>query len=391
MTTPITNRSYVAPYIKDVPRSGIRDFFEIVSTRKDIISLGIGEPDFVSPWNICEASVYALEHGATSYTSNLGTIELRQAICDYLSKFDLSYSPEEETLVTVGVSEALDLAIRAVVTPGDEVIYHEPAFVAYAPLITFAHGVPVSVTTRREDNFHLRREALEAVVTDRTRALLINFPTNPTGAIMREDELREIAQFAIDHDIVIITDEIYAELTFGEKHVSIAKLPGMKERTILLNGLSKAWAMTGFRIGYACAPHDLIEAMMKIHQYSMMCAPVLSQKGAEEALRGTQKDVQRMFLEYEKRRNFLCARFNEMGLPCQPPEGAFYAWPYIGDYGLTAMEFSMALLEEEDVACVPGTAFGPSGEGFLRCAFATSMDELKEAADRIERFINKRK
>ena len=208
---------------------------------------------------------------------------------------------------------------------------------------------------------------------------------------MREDELREIAQFAIDHDIVIITDEIYAELTFGEKHVSIAKLPGMKERTILLNGLSKAWAMTGFRIGYACAPHDLIEAMMKIHQYTMMCAPVLSQKGAEEALRGTQNDVRRMFLEYEKRRNFLCARFNEMGLPCQPPEGAFYAWPYIGDYGLTAMEFSMALLEEEDVACVPGTAFGPSGEGFLRCAFATNMDELKEAADRIERFIKKRK
>ncbi|MDA1044189.1 MAG: aminotransferase class I/II-fold pyridoxal phosphate-dependent enzyme [Verrucomicrobia bacterium] len=389
MEAPPPQRSFVAPYIKSVPRSGIRDFFEIVSTRKDIISLGIGEPDFVSPWHICEASVYALEHGATCYTSNLGTLELRHGICEYLKKYELNYSPKTETLITVGVSEALDLAVRAIVQPGDEIIYHEPSFVAYAPIITFAHGVPVPVTTTRENHFHLTRASLEKVVTQRTRALLINFPTNPTGAIMREDELREIAEFAIEHDILVISDEIYAELTFGEQHISIAKFPGMKERTILLNGFSKAWAMTGFRIGYACAPADLIEAMMKIHQYTMMCAPILSQKAAEEALRGGDIHVNRMVKEYEKRRNFICASFNAIGIPCHPPEGAFYAWPYIGEFGLTSMEFSLRLIEEESVACVPGTAFGASGEGFMRCAFATGLDQIKEAVTRIGRFVKK--
>ncbi len=379
----------VASYLGSVPRSGIRDFFEIVATRKDIISLGIGEPDFVSPWHICEAAIYALEHGATSYTSNLGVLELRETICEYLEeRFGAKYDPQNECLVTVGVSEALDLAVRAVIDPGDEVLYHEPSFVAYAPLITFAHGVPVSIPTRRENNFHLTRAELEAVVTKKTKAIMLNFPTNPTGATLGREELADIAEFAVEHDLIVISDEIYAELTFDSNHVSIAALPGMKERTILLNGFSKAWAMTGFRLGYACAPPQFTEAMMKIHQYTMMCAPVVSQKAAAEALRGGDAHVTRMRDEYRRRRNFISTSFNECGLPCTPAEGAFYAWPYIGDFGLSSMDFSLRLLEEENVACVPGTAFGASGEGYLRCSFATEMEEIKEAARRIANFTS---
>ena len=380
--------SRVAKHLADVPRSGIRDFFEIVATRRDIISLGIGEPDFTAPWHVCEASVFALERGATSYTANLGLLELREAVSAYtLREHGVRYDPGNEILIAVGVSEALDLAIRAIVNPGDEVLYHDPGFVAYAPLITFAHGRPVAVTTRREDAFKLRRKDLEAKVTPRTRALLLNFPTNPTGAVMTAEDLAEVAAFAIEHDLVVISDEIYAELTFEGKHASIAALPGMRERTIYLNGFSKSWAMTGFRVGYACAPPDLTEAMMKIHQYCMMCAPVLSQKAAIEALRAEGSDVDDMRREYLRRRNFICAAFKDMGVDCSVPQGTFYAFPYIGNLGLSAKDFSLKFLDEHNVACVPGSAFGDSGEGFLRCAFATSLEDLREAMRRMAVFV----
>lgn len=391
MTSPTlpkkTRETFVAHHLADVPRSGIRDFFEIVSTRKDIISLGIGEPDFNTPWHICEASVYALEHGATSYTANLGLLELREAIRDYTQrKFQVGYNAKSEIMITVGVSEALDLALRAIINPGDEILYHEPCFVAYAPLITFAHGVPVPVVTHSEDNFKLRRKDLEAKVTPRSRALVINFPTNPTGAVMDARELQEIADFAIAHDLLVITDDIYAELSFDVQHATIAALPGMRERTIYLNGFSKAWAMTGFRLGYSCAPPELTEAMMKIHQYSMMCAPVLSQKAAIEALQNGDDAVQAMRAEYLRRRNYICAAFDEIAIPCIVPSGAFYAFPYIGNFGMSSKEFSLKFLDAHNVACVPGSAFGKSGEGYLRCAFATGMDDLKEAMRRLALF-----
>lgn len=382
--------SYVAHYLNDVPRSGIRDFFEIVSTRKDVISLGIGEPDFVTPWHIRESSVYALDHGATAYTANLGLLELRQAISRYVAKgYQAHYDPKTEIMVTVGVSEALDLAIRAIIEPGDEVLYHEPCYVSYGPIITFAHGVPVPVETQREDAFRLTREALEAKVTPKTKALLLNFPTNPTGAILTQSDVDEIAAFAIEHDLVVITDEIYAELTYEGERASIAAVPGMKPRTIFLNGFSKAWAMTGFRVGFSCAPQGLTEAMMKIHQYTMLCAPILAQEAAIEALEHGDNDVIEMRRTYKRRRNLMLKGFADAGIPCLKPKGAFYAFPYIGDFGLTAQDFSLRLLEEENVACVPGTAFGASGEGFVRCAYATATDEIQEALVRIARFVKR--
>jgi len=385
----MTNPSpFIASHLADVPRSGIRDFFEIVSARKDVISLGIGEPDFVAPWHICEASVFALERGATSYTSNLGLLELREELARYVEeRFHLSYDPASEILVTVGVSEGLDLAVRAMLNPGDEVVYHEPSFVSYAPVVAFAHGRAVPVPTKSANDFRLLRADLEAALTDRSRVLLLNFPTNPTGAVLPREDVEAIAACAREHDLLVIADDIYAELTYGEEHVSIASLPGMKERTIFLCGFSKAWAMTGFRIGFACAPPELTEAMMKIHQYTMMCAPVLAQKAAIEALRYGDDDVATMRGEYEKRRNFICSAFADMGVPCHVPSGAFYAFPYIGDFGLSSRDFSMKLLDEQSVACVPGSAFGASGEGFLRCAFAADLDDIKTAVDRIARFV----
>lgn len=380
-------RRFVADHLNGIPKSGIRDFFEIVSTRSDIISLGIGEPDFVTPWHIREASIYALDRGATTYTSNLGLLELRKEICQYLQTYNLAYDPGRETLVTVGVSEALDLALRAILNPGDEVIYHEPCFVAYAPLIQMARGVPVPVQTTKADQFRLTRADLEAAVTPRTRALLLNFPTNPTGGVMREAELRAVAAFAREHDLMVISDEVYAELTYGEKHVSIASLPGMEARTIYLNGFSKAWAMTGFRIGFACAPPALIDAMMKVHQYAMMCAPVLSQKAAIEALKKGEEDIVAMRSSYEKRRNLICAELNEMGLSCHLPEGSFYAFPDISATGLSSKAFALDLVNEQNVACVPGSAFGASGEGFVRCCYATAVDRIKEALQRMRIFV----
>ena len=384
-----TPRSYVAGYLRDIPRSGIRDFFEIVSSRKDVISLGIGEPDFVTPWHIREQAMFALDRGATTYTSNRGLIELRRSISDYVGKtFGVEYNPEEEILITVGVSEALDIAIRAIIEPGDEVLYHEPCFVSYAPEVRFAHGVPVAVSTRREDGFRVTRAMLEEKVSKRTKALILNFPTNPTGATLGRADVQEIAAFACEHDLVVITDEIYSELTYEGERLSIAAIPGMKDRTIFLHGFSKGWAMTGFRLGYACSSPELSEAMMKIHQYIMMCAPIVSQMAAIEALK-TQADTEEMRSSYEKRRNFICAALNESGLPCHVPKGAFYVFPYVGDYGLSSKEFALRLLDEENVACVPGSAFGACGEGFLRCAYATDIEELKEATVRIARFVER--
>jgi aminotransferase len=382
---------FIAKHLLDIPRSGIRDFFDIVSSRKDVISLGIGEPDFVTPWHIREQAIFALDRGATTYTSNRGLLELRQAISTYVGEmFGVKYDPETEILITVGVSEALDLAIRAIIEPGDEVIYHEPCFVSYAPEIRFAHGVPVAVSTTRDNGFRLTRAMLEKKVSPRTKALLLNFPTNPTGATLTQADVEDISAFAIEHDLIVITDEIYSELTYEGGRPSIAAVPGMKERTIFLHGFSKGWAMTGFRLGYACSPPELSEAMMKIHQYIMMCAPIVSQKAGIEALK-TRTDTEDMRLSYQKRRNFLCAALNEMGIPCHVPKGAFYVFPYIGDYGLSSKEFALRLLDEENVACVPGSSFGECGEGFLRCCYATDIEEIKEATERMARFVKRLK
>jgi aminotransferase len=383
-------RSRIAESVRDIPRSGIRDFFDIVAQRDDVISLGVGEPDFITPWKIREASIFALEHGATSYTANLGLPSLRRSIAKYLKrKIGVEYAAENEILVTVGVSEALDLAIRALIEPGDEVLYHEPCYVSYMPLVRFAGGVPVAVETQAEDGFRLTRAALEDKVTARTKLLIINFPNNPTGATMNLEQLQPIADFVIEHDLIVITDEVYCELTYDGAHVSIASLPGMKERTIYLHGFSKAWAMTGFRLGFSCAPVELTEAMMKIHQYTMLCAPIISQKAAIEALESGDQDVVKMCAEYNKRRNFMHASLMEVGLACCKPEGAFYMMPYIGNFGLSSKEFALRLLEEESVAVVPGSAFGACGEGFIRCCYATSFDEIKEAMIRIARFVKK--
>lgn len=380
---------FVAQHVRDIPRSGIRDFFEIVQTMQDVISLGIGEPDFVTPWHIREAAIYSLEHGRTSYTSNLGLPKLRRSISRYVSRnFGVTYSPDKEILVTVGVSEAIDSALRAIVNPGDEVLYHEPCYVSYNPSIALTYGVPVAIATRASDGFSLRADDLAAKITPKSKVLLLNFPTNPTGATQSLDELVRIAELCRKHDLIVITDEIYSELTYDSgAHHSIAAISGMKERTIFLHGFSKAFAMTGFRIGYACGPSVLIEAMMKIHQYSILCAPILSQDAAIEALENGEEDVVKMREEYQARRNFIVHRLNEMGLTCHLPKGAFYVFPEIRSTGLTSREFSLGLLEKKKVACVPGSAFGPSGEGYIRCSYATSMPQIRVAMERMEEFV----
>ena len=381
--------SRIAAHVRNIPRSGIRDFFEIVQSMKDVISLGIGEPDFVTPWHIREAAVYSLEKGKTGYTSNLGLPRLRRSISTYVDKhFSVEYNPHDEIIVTVGVSEAIDLALRALLNHGDEVLYHEPCYVSYSPTISLAGGVPIAVPTRAEDHFTLRAAALEKAVTPKTRVLMLNFPTNPTGAVMPLDELEKIASFAVKHDLIVLTDEIYSELTYDEvQHHSIAALPGMKDRTIFLHGFSKAFAMTGWRIGFACGPADIIEAMMKIHQYSILCAPIMGQEAAIEALERGGRSVERMREEYRLRRNFIVSYLNDAGIPCHSPKGAFYVFPDIRGTGLTSKEFSFKLLEAKKVAVVPGTAFGPSGEGYVRCSYATGMDQIKLAVERIADFV----
>ncbi|MDA8974950.1 aminotransferase class I/II-fold pyridoxal phosphate-dependent enzyme [Akkermansiaceae bacterium] len=380
----------LATHLNAIPRSGIRDFFELVIGRDDIISLGVGEPDFVTPWRVREAAILSLERGETSYTSNLGLLSLRNEISRYVDDFfGLKYDGASEVLITVGVSEALDLALRALVNPGDEVIYHEPCYVSYSPSIVMAHGVAVPIATTKEDGFSLKPAALAAAITEKTKIVMLNFPTNPTGAVASQEDLEGIAKLCVEHDLIVITDEIYSELRYdGIKHVSIATLPGMQERTILMHGFSKAFAMTGFRLGYACAPPVLIEAMMKIHQYGILCAPITSQVAALEALKGGAEIYSSMKEAYHERRDFLVSSLNEMGIECHSPGGAFYVFPDISKFGLTSQEFAIQLIEAEQVAAVPGTAFGESGEGFLRCCYATGMDDLKEAMMRLKRFIS---
>lgn len=388
--TPVEPVDFVARHVRGLPRSGIREFFDLVQGQPDVISLGVGEPDFVTPWHIREAAIYALERGKTSYTSNLGLLKLREAICETVRRrFGVTYDPRRETLVTVGVSEALDIALRAVVNPGDEVLYHEPCYVSYSPSVALAHGVPVPVPCRAEDGFAVRANAIAARITPRSRVLVLNFPTNPTGGTMDRAGLEAVAALVRRHNLLVITDEIYSELTFEGEHVSIASLPGMRERTIFLHGFSKAYAMTGFRIGYACGPVDLVEAMMKIHQYSMLCASITSQEAATEALRNGDPDIETMREAYRVRRNFIVDAFNRMGLACHRPRGAFYAFPSVQATGLDAKTFAVRLLCEEKVACVPGGAFGPDGEGYLRCCFATSLERIEEAVNRMERFVQR--
>jgi len=381
-------KKQIAHHVRGIPRSGIRDFFEVVQTMSDVISLGIGEPDFDTPWHIREAAIYSLEKGRTGYTSNLGLPKLRAAIADYVRGFfKVSYDPHTEVIVTVGVSEAIDLALRALVNPGDEVLYHEPCYVSYSPSIILAHGVPVAIPTREEEGFRLTAAALEQRLTESSKILFLNFPTNPTGATQTRAELEKIAALCVRRDLIVLSDEIYSELTYdGIGHVSIASLPGMRERTILLHGFSKAFAMTGFRIGYACAPAILTEAMMKIHQYAILCAATTAQDAAIEALEAGQDDIVTMRREYETRRNFIVRSFNDMGLDCFKPHGAFYVFPKISRTGLTSTDFSLRLLQEKKVAVVPGAAFGPSGEGFVRCSYATSLDKIKIAVRRIQEF-----
>ena len=381
--------NYVAEHVKNLPRSGIRDFFAIVSEMPQAISLGIGEPDFITPWKIREASIFALEQGKTSYTDNRGLLSLRSEISNYVASFfGPEYDPQTEVLVTVGVSEAIDIALRAILNPGDKVLYHEPCYVSYAPSISLAYGQAIPVGTVPEHSFSLEPEAFENAWQPGCKVLLLNFPTNPTGGTADRAKLEMLAKFAVEKDLIVISDEIYAELTYEGEHVSIAELPGMQERTILLHGFSKGFAMTGFRVGFACGPDWLIEAMMKIHQYCMMCAPILSQEAAVEALRNGTEDVLRMREQYQKRRDFTVRRFNEIGLECHLPRGSFYAFPSIKTLGLNEVDFCHRLLREQEVAVVPGTAFGPHGENHVRASFSTSYEKLVKATDRIESFID---
>ncbi len=379
---------WVADHIRDIPRSGIRDFFEVVQSMKDVISLGIGEPDFVTPWHIREAAIYSLEKGRTGYTSNLGLPRLRRSIADYVERsFGVRYEPASEVLVTVGVSEAIDTALRAILNPGDEVLYHEPCYVSYNPSVALAHGVARAIATRVEDEFSLRPEALDAAIGPRTRVVMLNFPTNPTGATLDQKAVEALAEVCIRRNLIVLTDEIYSELTYdGGRHFSIVAVPGMKERTVFLHGMSKAYAMTGFRIGYACGPEEIIDAMMKIHQYSILCAPTVSQDAGIEALERGDPAVAHMRREYELRRNYIVSACNDLGLECFKPRGAFYVFPKITSTGLGSREFSLRLLKEKNVAVVPGTAFGASGEGHVRCSYATSLDKIKIAAARIAEF-----
>jgi aminotransferase len=379
---------FIAKHVVNLPKSGIRDFFEIVSKMKDVISLGIGEPDFDTPWHIREAGIYALEKGKTHYTSNLGLIELRRAISKYVEQnFNVSYRPEDEVIITVGVSEALDLACRALINPGDKVMFHQPCYVSYHPSITLTHGVAVPVPTFAKDNFALTVEALRAAWQPGCKLLMLNLPCNPTGGTCDRAQIEAIAKFAVEKDLIVLSDEIYSELTFEGVHTSIASIPGMKERTIFLHGFSKAFAMTGWRIGYACGPAGLIEAMMKVHQYSMLCASIISQEAAIEALVRGEDAMKKMRDQYHRRRDFIVRRFNEIGLKCHLPRGSFYAFPDVSVTGMSEKDFAVGLLQAEKVAMVPGTAFGANGSGFCRACFATSYEQLIEAGNRIERHV----
>ena len=379
----------IAEHVRELPKSGIRKFFDIVAQSKDIVSLGVGEPDFNTPWHISRAAVTCLEDGGTHYTSNLGTPALRQAIARYLERrFDAKFDWQREILVTVGVSEAIDLAIRALCSPGDEVLYHEPCFVSYAPTIRLAHAVPVPVETRVEDEFRLTVAALEKKVTPRTKAILLNFPCNPTGAVLSREDMEGILKFAKKNDLIVLADEVYSELNYEDGDlISFATFPEYHDRVILLNGFSKSWAMTGYRLGYACGPEDVIDAMMKIHQYGIMSAPTLSQAAGVEAMDHGDKDVDRMRREYKKRRDYLVPALNDLGLKTVMPKGAFYIFSDIRSTGLKDEEFALKLLKEFGVAVVPGSAFGACGAGFVRMSYATSLEKIKLAVERISNML----
>ncbi len=383
-------RNPLSETIVQIEPSGIRKFFDIVSEMKDAISLGVGEPDFDTPWHIREEGIYSLEKGRTFYTSNAGLKELKQEICRYLyRRFDVSYNPNSEVMVTVGGSEAIDIALRAMCDPGDEVLIPQPSYVSYVPCTMLAGGKPVVIELEEKDNFKLTPEKLLAKITDKTKILVMPFPNNPTGAIMTKEDLAPIVDIIIEKDLFVISDEIYSELTYGTDHVTIAAFPGMKDRTILINGFSKSYAMTGWRLGYAAAPHRILEQMLKIHQFAIMCAPTTSQYAAVSALRDGDNDVQMMREAYDQRRRFVLHAFKEMGLDCFEPEGAFYAFPSIKRFGMTSDEFATRFLREEKVAVVPGTAFGASGEGFLRVSYAYSLKNLKEALGRMANFVKR--
>lgn len=385
-------RNPLAKVVVDMPPSGIRKFFDIVSEMKDAISLGVGEPDFDTPWHIREEGIYSLEKGKTFYTSNAGLKELKKEICKYLKRrFNLEYDYNLETIVTVGGSEAIDIAMRAMLEPGDEVLIPQPCYVSYHPCTVLAGGTPVVIELKGENDFKLTRQELIDAITDKTKILVLAFPNNPTGAIMDYEDLKDIVDVIIEHDLVVISDEIYSELTYGKEHVSIASFPGMKERTIVINGFSKSYAMTGWRLGYAVGPQLIIEQMIKIHQFAIMCAPTTSQYAGVEALRNGDPDVAMMRDAYDKRRRYLIHSLRNMGLECFEPYGAFYVFPCIKSLGMTSEEFATKLLQEEKVAVVPGTAFGDCGEGYLRISYAYSIENLKIALERIERFVKRHK
>ncbi len=382
---------FVARHVSGLPKSGIRDFFAIVSQMRDAVSLGIGEPDFVTPFSIRQAAIEALEKGKTSYTDNRGLKVLRESVADYVGEnYNVAYNPETEILVSIGVSEAMDVLLRAVLNPGEKVLYHEPCYVSYAPSIALCHAQAIGVPTSAADNFALTAGALRAAWEPGCRVLILNFPTNPTGGTADKKLLTEIAAFAQEKDLLVVSDEIYSELTFDGEHTSIASLPGMRDRTVFLHGFSKAFAMTGFRIGYACAPAGIMEAMLKVHQYAIMCASIVSQEAAIEALKNGRDAMLHMREKYRERRDLIVRRFNGLGLPCHSPRGAFYAFPSIAGTGMDSMTFAKTLLREQKVAMVPGTAFGKSGEGFCRASFSTSYENIIKACDRIGAFLDKK-
>lgn len=383
-------RNPLSDKVMGIEPSGIRKFFDIASEMDDVISLGVGEPDFDTPWHIRDEGIYALEKGKTFYTSNAGLMELRTEICNYLKRrVNVEYNPKTEVLITVGGSEAIDIALRAMINPGEEVIIPQPSYVSYLPCAVLADAEPVIIDLKAENEFRLTKEELLDAITPKTKVLILPFPNNPTGAVMTQKDLEEIAEVIIEKDIFVISDEIYSELTYNGDHVSIASIPGMRERTILINGFSKSYAMTGWRLGYACGPQNILSQMTKIHQFAIMCAPTNSQYAAVDALKNGDKDVEIMREAYDQRRRYLMERFKRMGLECFEPYGAFYVFPCIKEFGMTSEEFAFKFIEEERVAVVPGTAFGNSGEGFLRISYAYSIEDLKVALDRLERFIER--
>ncbi|WP_028562126.1 aminotransferase class I/II-fold pyridoxal phosphate-dependent enzyme [Paenibacillus pinihumi] len=396
LKTPVSGQrssmaDYLSPMAREIKPSGIRRFFDMVSESKDgdIITLGVGEPDFVTPWHVREACVYSLERGKTQYTSNAGMPELREAIVEYMSsRFNVNYDPAKEVIVTVGGSEAIDLALRVLINPGDEILVPEPCYISYSPITSLSGGVPVGIETFAKDDFKLTAEALKASITPRSKLLVLCYPSNPTGGIMTYEDWLPIAKVVEEHDLIVISDEIYAELTYGSNHVSFASIPGMKDRTILVSGFSKAFAMTGWRMGYVCGHPELISAMLKVHQYTVMCAPIMGQVAALEALKNGMDEMRKMVDSYNQRRRLVVRGFREAGLECHEPQGALYAFPSIESTGLSSEVFAERLLKEYKVAAVPGNVFGKGGEGFLRCSYATSVAHLTEAIERIGKFVH---